>query len=240
AGDPEQGKSTILYDLVGRITTGSPWPDKKPGVALSDFVILSSEDAVKQTIKPRLLAARADVSCVRLIKSVGEEGRDRAFSMVHDLQKLDAAFEEKPFAALIVDPLNAYLPAVDTYRDNEVRSVLGPLAEWAERRRVAIIAIIHMGKNTERNALQRVLGSTAFTAAARACYLACPDAQDTGRRLFLSSKMSVAPKPPGLAFTFAPKTVDGKDQSEVQTVGMRWESTPVTITAEEALRQLTQ
>jgi putative DNA primase/helicase len=107
-----------------------------------------------------------------------------------DLDALDAEYERRPFKALVVDPINAYLPSVDTYRDNEVRAVLTPLTDWAERRDVAVVAIIHMGKNGDRNALQRILGSVAFGAAARMSYLACRDATVEGRRLFLCSKTS--------------------------------------------------
>jgi hypothetical protein len=236
-GDPEQGKSTITFDLAGRMTTGRPWPDGTPGGEPERIVLLSSEDSPAHTIVPRLCAAGADAARVQKVQSVVAQGKERHFSLQHDLQALDDYFAREPFKALIVDPINSYLPNVDTYRDNEVRAILDPLAHWAERREVAVIAIMHMGKNTDRNALQRVLGSTAFVAAARACYVACRDATVEGRRLLLNSKMSVAGKPPGLAFRFEERTVPAGDEP-ISTVGIAWEPGTVTITADEALRQL--
>jgi putative DNA primase/helicase len=189
---------------------------------------------------PRVLAAGADRARIRQIKFVVVHGVDQHFSLVRDLQALDDEYTRRPFKMLIVDPVNAYLPNVDTYRDNEVRGVLSPLTQWAERRGVAVVAIIHNGKNADRNALQRMLGSTAFGATARACYLVCRDAETDGRQLFLCSKMNIAQKPPGLAYRFEPRTVPGKGGTPVDTVGVAWELGTVKETADEALRALTK
>jgi hypothetical protein len=240
AGDPSQGKSTLTLDLVARITTGKAWPDGAPGGEASDVALLASEDSITHTVLPRLLAAGGDPSRVRQLTTTIEQGQSRHFSLVRDLAALDAVYERRPFAALVVDPINAYLPSVDTYRDNEVRAVLTPLVEWATKRMVAVIAIIHMGKNADRSALQRILGSVAFGAAARASYLACRDATQEGRQLFLCSKLNVAPDPPGLAFRFEPRTVPGKGGVPVATSGVAWEPGTVKVSAEDALKALSK
>jgi len=240
AGDPDQGKSLLTHDLVARLTTGKPWPDGAPGGDPADVALLASEDSLTHTIGPRLLAAGADLAHVRQIKSVVVAGQDQHFSLVRDLEALDVEHTRRPFKALIVDPINAYLPSVDTYRDNDVRVVLTPLTQWAERRGVAVVAIIHNGKNAERSALQRMLGSTAFGAAARACYLVCRDAATDGQQLFLCSKLNIGPKPPGLAYRFEPRTVPGKGGAPIDSVGVAWTPGAVKMTADEALRALSK
>lgn len=240
AGDPDQGKSMITTDLTGRITTGSAWPDGTPGSDPADVVLLSSEDALHETVAPRMLAAKTDMSRVQVIKSVNIEGKKGCtFSIARDLQTLDAAYACEPFSTLIIDPLDSYLPDVDAYRNNEVRGVLGPLAEWAEQRGVAVIAIMHMGKTTERNALQRVLGSTAFTAAARACYVACRNFDVEGQQLFLPSKLNIGRKQPGLAYRIETRLVMGEDGEQIEIGGIEWVGA-VTVTAEEALKHLSK
>jgi hypothetical protein len=240
AGDPDQGKSLLTHDLVARLTTGKPWPDGAPGGEPADVALLASEDSLTQTILPRLSAAGADFAHIRQIKSVVVAGQDQHFSLVRDLQALDAEYARRPFKALVVDPINAYLPDVDTYRDNDVRVVLTPLTQWAERRAVAVVAIIHNGKNADRNALQRMLGSIAFSAAARACYLVCRDAETDGQQLFLCSKLNIGQKPPGLAYRFQPRTVPGKGGALIESVGVAWEPGTVKVTADEALRGLSK
>src|SRR5207244_11683109 len=60
-GDPGLGKSTLTVDLASRVTTGALWPDKQKGCVPSGVVLLSAEDGLEDTIRPRLDAADADV-----------------------------------------------------------------------------------------------------------------------------------------------------------------------------------
>jgi hypothetical protein len=65
AGDPGMGKSQIALDVVARISKGARSPDGNTtptGSALS-APVLTAEDAAKDTVRPRLEAARSlDVS----------------------------------------------------------------------------------------------------------------------------------------------------------------------------------
>jgi putative DNA primase/helicase len=68
-GDPGLGKSLITLDLVARVTTGQPMPDESPGL-LGGAVLLSAEDDLAATIRPRLAAAGADMSRVLAVQTV--------------------------------------------------------------------------------------------------------------------------------------------------------------------------
>jgi hypothetical protein len=60
AGDPGLGKSQITADIAARISTGSDWPDGGAATAGST-IILSAEDGVADTLRPRLEVAGANL-----------------------------------------------------------------------------------------------------------------------------------------------------------------------------------
>lgn len=71
AGDPGLGKSFLTMDLAARVTTGATWPDS-PTVAAprGSVVLLSAEDDLADTIRPRLDAAGADCARVVALRAV--------------------------------------------------------------------------------------------------------------------------------------------------------------------------
>src|ERR671912_2317219 len=60
-GDPGLGKSTLLCECAARITRGQALPGGKPG-APRNVIILSAEDDLHDTIRPRIDAAGGDPS----------------------------------------------------------------------------------------------------------------------------------------------------------------------------------
>src|SRR5690349_11851076 len=69
-GDPSLGKSTLTLDLAARISTGSPMPDRATLNGPRNVVLLSAEDGVGDTIRPRLETAGADLRRVHVFESV--------------------------------------------------------------------------------------------------------------------------------------------------------------------------
>jgi hypothetical protein len=59
-GDPGLGKSLLALDLAARVTTGRDMPDTTPGVD-GGVVLLSAEDDLAATVRPRLETAWADL-----------------------------------------------------------------------------------------------------------------------------------------------------------------------------------
>ncbi len=153
AGYPEQGKSQITLDIAARVTRGGDWPNHEGNAEVGSVVILSSEDAVADTIAPRLIAADARSGKVAIVKAtvlgVDNKGR-RMFSIAEDLPNLTALVNQLGDVRLIViDPISAYMggrTTADTYKNSEVRAVLGPLAEWAEKHNVAVLFVSHFIK----------------------------------------------------------------------------------------------
>ena len=152
--------------------------------------------------------------------------RERMLSLVDDLDALERVITERHAILVVIDVLNAYLGTakrpIDSYRDSDIRGVLAPLAEMAERQRAALLATMHLTKNTERRALYRVLGSIGYMGQARMVLSASLDPRDPDqqRRLLAGMKGNIARKAPTLAFAI---TDDGLLWEPDQVQGMNAE-----------------
>lgn len=239
-GDPDCGKTLTTLDIAARVSTGREFPDGVPSNGQpGDVIILSAEDSTAYTIRPRLEAAEADVRRAHVLMT-GEAGSDTRLSLAFDVDWIEGVLQAVGAKLVVVDPISAYLPGIDTYRDNEVRVALAPLVALAERQDVTVIGIVHMSKNVERTAMQRVLGSTAFTALSRAAYMVAKDPDDQDRRLVLPVKFNLGRRPGGLAFRPTPAVVETPEGQRITTVRAIWETDPVALTADEVLRRQTR
>lgn len=190
AGHPGLGKSQAALAIAAIVTTCGRWPVSGERAERGAVVILSAEDDPADTIRPRLEAAGGDLGRCYLIEAAQDMGADgkprrRGFSVVDDLPRLDAQLRRiGDVALIIIDPITAYLGAIDSHRNAEVRAALAPLADLAAQHGAAILAISHLRKSLAGEAVLQVIGSLAFGAAARAVYLVTRDPEDRERRLF--------------------------------------------------------
>jgi RecA-family ATPase len=223
SGDPGLGKSYLTLCMAAHVTTAQPWPDGATA-ELGAAVILTAEDGMDDTVRPRLDLLGADVHRVSLLTAVRRRGEksEQPFSLVEDIEHLKTAIAETEAVFVVVDPVTAYLPGVDTHKASAVRSVLAPLAQMAERTGAAVVVVQHLNKGSARNALYRSGGSIDFVAAARSAMVVAGDPDDDSRRLLLSTKMNIAARPDGLAF-------------RITASGIDWEEQPVDIDAWTAL-----
>ena len=235
AGEGGKGKSTVLCDLAARTTRGDRWPDGAAATKPGSVIILAAEDDVADTLKPRLLAAGADVTRILNIRAArnGDQSR-RSFNLQLDLERLEQEIARQGDVRLvIIDPITSYLGKVDSHKNAEVRSVIEPVGELAARVRVAILGNNHLSKGTG-SANNRMIGSVAFINTARAGFIVTPDAEDENRLLFIRSKTNNGAPIPGLAYRIEGCMVTDGDQ-EMVTSRIAWETGPVTISADAAL-----
>ena len=66
-GDPDVGKSLFGCDVAARLTTGKPWPDGAPAAPVGNVMLLSSEDAPADTLRPRIRVAGGDLFRVCIV-----------------------------------------------------------------------------------------------------------------------------------------------------------------------------
>jgi hypothetical protein len=234
AGHPGLGKSQVALAMAAIVTTGGRWPVDGTRAAAGAAVILSAEDDPEDTIRPRLEAAGADLDRCHIVEAVREAREQRrAFCLTKDLGRLAAALDEIGDVALIdIDPITAYLGDTDSHRNAEVRAVLTPLAGLAARYRAAVLAISHLRKSLDGDAILRISGSLAFVAAARAAYLVVADPKHRDRRLFLPAKNNLGTDRSGYAYSIVPHSLPS---TGITTCRVEWESESVTISADEVL-----
>ena len=149
---------------------------------------MSAEDDPSRTIIPRLKAAGADLSRVHILESVVVAGGGEALpSLRADMAHIAAVADRLGDCRLIViDPVSAYLGGVDDHRNAEVRGILSPLKQMAERLNAAVVLLSHLSKGGSSNPQQRVIGSIAYVGACRANFLFVKDREDpTGRRVLM-------------------------------------------------------
>ncbi len=235
AGDPGLGKSFLTLDMAARVSRGTPWPDAlDTAQPAGGVVLLSAEDDVADTIRPRLDAAGADVAriaALQAVRAVGGNGREssRSFDLSRDLPALEEAIRNVDGCRLVViDPITAYLGGVDSHKNANIRGLLAPLAMLAATHRVAVVAVTHLNKSGGGPAIYRTMGSLAFAAAARAAWAVSKDRDDPKRRLLLPIKNNIAPDTGGLAYRIEPLGVDG-------CPAVAWEPDRVNVSADDAL-----
>lgn len=221
-GDPGEGKTTMVLQIIAKLTKGEEilprqenTAEAKDGVetaADSDMKLSESpiepvnviyqtaEDGLGDTIKPRLLAAGADCSRVLVI-----DDREQPLTML-DI-RLEEAIVQTKTRLVVLDPIQGFLGAeVDMHRANEIRPLMKRVAVLAEKYHCAIILIGHMNKNSNGKSSYRGLGSIDFQAAARSVLIVGRIKDEPEIRVVCHVKSSLAPEGKSIAFRLDKET----------------------------------
>ncbi len=204
-GDPGLGKSTLLCELAARITRGEALPGGQPGPPRT-VMILSAEDDLHDTIRPRIDAAGGDPRRVVSFLAVPDGSQfGRPFVIPGDVSVLESIVLRTETALVIVDPLMAYLHRRhNANSDQDVRRALAALKTLGERTGAAIVVVRHLNKSAGANPLYRGGGSIGIIGAARCGLLVAPDPDDPQRRILAATKGNLGQPPPSLAFRLEP------------------------------------
>ena len=200
-GDPGMGKSLLSIFIAACVSTGHPMPDGAPGKQ-GKVILIAPEDAAEDTIKPRVEAAGGDPSQVLLLDNMDLLNikdtkkikiNERPFSLAQDMDILEQAIKQTGTILVVIDPLMAVLGHnIDSSRDQDVREVLTPLAQVAERVGCAILIIRHLNKGSSDNILYRGSGSIGIIAVARIGLLVAHDPDDEQKRVFATIKNNLS------------------------------------------------
>jgi hypothetical protein len=245
AGEPSVGKSTLLYWIAAAISRGAQWPCGEGTAPKGSVILLSAEDGAEDTIAPRIAAAGGDLSKVHVVTAMkDDEGTRSAFTLKTDLQTLEDKIREIGNVRLvIIDPISSYLgDGIDGHSNTDVRHVVEPLHEMADRLKVAVLTNGHFSKTGAANksrASHRFIGSIAFIALPRVAFAVVPDPEDEDRRLVLHVKNNIAKAAPGLAFRLIQaKAGDiGEPPGELYAPCVAWDAEHVTMTADQAIAE---
>lgn len=151
--------------MAAIVSTGAPFPstdgapeERRPPESV---LYMTAEDGLGDTLKPRLVSAGADCSRVHVLVGKRNPATDEIIpitSIVNDYVFIENAIDDLRPALVVIDPLQAYLGAIDMHRANETRPVLTKGTSLAEKYNCAILLIRHLGKSQKDRAIYRGLG----------------------------------------------------------------------------------
>lgn len=176
-GDGAVGKSTMMYDIIARLTNGQTMPafggePELPPIKGS-VIILSKEDDPQGMMRSRLRAAGADLKKVYIIGTDRSDNSDdfevieRLDTPVAQAQIEQLIGEVNDVRMLFIDPASDFSGDLNIYREEHVRRLLSPLSDLARTHNLAVIITLHLNKDTKRRPRQRMLGSVALANVSR-------------------------------------------------------------------------
>ncbi len=190
AGAPGTGKTSIALTIGATISRGGQLPDGT-NVREAKVLIWSSEDDPTDTIIPRLIAANANLSNIKIIQSVDTGKDNRCFDPSKDFPLLETAVKEIGNVGFMVIDSIADSVSGDAGKNNQVRRALSPVKEFAENNRIAVLGITHFNKNVNGKAMSRIIDSVAFTGMPRVVMVAFKK-KDNGS-LLMRAKSNIGP-----------------------------------------------
>ena len=232
-GKPGEGKSFLTTAMAGHVTRGCNWPDGAR-CPKGSVLFITCEDSLSEVMVHRLGAHFANMENVYHFSRVRRLMSGKATERLFTLNDADAtvamqeAVDQMPDCRMIViDPIGSFLGArTDANSDNEVRSILAPIALLAEKNSLCVLVVAHRRKKAGGGADEMAIGSRAFTGIARTTFHVSRDSQNKDRRLLTPGKSNVASKGHGMAFV-----ITGTPPS------VQWEAGKVEMDADDALRQ---
>lgn len=196
-GDPGQGKSFMTAALAADLSAGRKLPGMKEALPPQRILMLSAEDGLGDTIRPRVEAMNGNMQNIFVSDDyfiLDEIG----IKEMEELMKTTAA------TIVFMDPIVAYMGAkVDMHRANEVRGLMTALSDAAKRTGTAVVAVRHLRKAAvnggKTKAIYSGIGSIDFTAAVRSV-LQVQETQ-SGKKFMYHAKHNLTPKGASLAYS---------------------------------------
>jgi hypothetical protein len=227
-GNPGVSKSTLVADLVARITTAREWPDGSAPASRDPgrVVWITTEDDPGRVLRPRVEAARGDASRVLYVTSevVFPSGAGAFRELV-----VQVAAQPEGLALVVLDPLFSHLEAsIRTIADSEMRrGVMNPLQDTADAAGIAILVVRHFSKDTTASAVNRGAGSLGgIVGSARAVWTVTVDKSDeTGETKAIGvSKLNYARATKPLLYSVVDKIPPGWVTGSVSGINWRGRS----------------
>lgn len=183
-----QGSGKTLWtDYVSAVVScGGQFPGQSQPVAAAPVLRCFCEDVAGSVVRPRLRVAGADMALVEVVAGADAVGNETEFQIPRDLDLLRAKIAAYPTqrGVLVVDPVSHYLgDRVDRWREDKVRAALIPLKRLAEDTGWVVIIVMHVNRRTTFDALDKAMGSSAFTGVTRLTLMITQHPDDVEKEL---------------------------------------------------------
>jgi archaellum biogenesis ATPase FlaH len=205
-GDPGDGKTTLVLNIAAHLSNGMSLPETNKESTRVKIIYQSAEDGAEDTLKPRLMSARADCTQIAFIDE------SEVVVTLND-HRLEDTINEIGARLLVLDPLQAYLSENNEMnRADGIRPIMKQLTAVAERTGCAILIIGHMNKASGSKGIYRGLGSIDITASARSVLLVGRVKNSQSIRVMAQIKNSLAEEGNPIAFEI-------NDNSAIRWIG---------------------
>ncbi len=215
SGKAGKGKTLCLIDWLSRVTTGSDWPDgSKNTYGPRRVMFCSAEDDAADTMKPRFVAAGADLDKVLIPKVFGRlKDSNSEFNAIlnvkRDLPIVAKVVAENPdIAVLVLDPLTSYLGGANLNKDEEIRPLMDKLIAVGQRTGLTILVLVHSSKRSDVDAMEKVMGANSITGGARTVWTFAQDTDDESLYRMVNAKGNVLRKKGGFEYHIADAEVE--------------------------------
>jgi AAA domain len=204
--DGDTGKGLFAVHQAARVSRGE-FGDPRM------VVFAVAEDAFETVLKPRLLAAEANLAHVRCV-SWRRKGTSDALRIPDDVPDLERSLAERAARMLVIDPLLSHLSAkTNSHVDHEVKLALQPLIDLAHRTGCLVLGNGNFTKDKSRGARSAAQGSVAFTNTPRVGLAMAYDDEDPDVRIVEVVKSNIGPKNIGRNYRIKTAAVEGvKDE----------------------------
>lgn len=201
AAPPGSAKTLLAISIAAFISNNKPFPDGWRLNREGCIVIWSDEDSIEDVLKPRLIAANANLDNIFFIDSMAFNNHDsQPIDPTVDLRHLSECFPEKEVDLIIFDPITSLIKG-DSNKQMDVRNSLRWVTELAEEKSCAILGITHFTKGTAGTSpVERITGSVAFSALARIA-LTVLTSPNSDRKVFCIAKSNLGMDRGGFEFT---------------------------------------
>lgn len=216
-GWPGVGKSQVAIDIMARLSEGDCMPfTGKPSKAGAS-ILVAPEDPVDSVVWPRLKAAVANLGSIHYLKGLtrGNAASDkrRFLLTTTNLELLRHSIQDSPVELVYIDAVMGLLDGADANSDQEVRGILEPLADFADKTGISVLIGRHWSKGAgNRAAHEKGIGSIAWSGVARSVIQVGYNPDDKEVRLLCLGKKNLAPDQGALSFRLeqVPVEIEGK------------------------------
>ena len=232
-GEPGVGKSLFAMYVAAMVTRGLTRPKMPTATTNSPphcsdstvkpsgaVLLISADDGLADTVRPRLEASRADISKVFILSKTlrnpaATEETDQAtgggiesegFRLERDLDKLETQLRALQGAGadlrlIVIDPIDCYLNSTD--KNARSPDIVTRLVELAERCDVAVLIVANspspmVGRPSVRSA---IFSHEQLAHAARSVLVIARDLEHEQQRLVLPVKLNLCETRSGMAFS---------------------------------------
>jgi len=173
-GDSGYGKSSFILNIAARLSNGEhmPFVQSSEPAEMGNTLYFIDEDDKESMVVPRLINIGADRSKIAFINEV--------YRLTSDCSALEDTIRKLNSRLVIIDPITQYLDSKFNMNIAQgVGSVMRELSRVAAQTDSTIVCIVHLTKNASGKEIDRHLGSSDISNAARSVLYVSRDNEDS-------------------------------------------------------------